>query len=130
MPIILPNGSVYTPQAEIEKANPKLSKELEEQAREQLKKKEPLLYKTYKDVYCLECHRPREVPGSRYCNFHIQVIAKVREAERKAFKTLDKNYAYTEPGWNEGLNAYIKDKWHWKKLSEKLALEEGLISAG
>ena len=130
MPMLLPDGRVYTPSSEIAKTDPRLHKELEEKSREQLLKQEPDLYKLYKDTNCLECTRPRQVKSSRYCNFHIKVIEKTVQAERRAFKTLSQGYAYTEPGWNEGLNAYVKDKYHWKKLVEKFGYSEGLQSIG
>lgn len=115
-----------TTDSEVASVDPKRHKELLEYSQEVLSKREPALYQRYKEVYCLECSSPREIPFSRYCTKHYNLYNKIQKDDMHTGKTKHKNYAYSEPGFNEGMNAYVHDREHFKKLARRFQLKENL----
>lgn len=115
-----------TTDTEIASGDPQRHQELMEYSQEVLAKREPELYKNYKEVYCLECSSPREIPISRYCTKHYNLYTKKQLEDRRTGKVSHRNYGYSMEGWNEGMNAYVHDKWHFAKLQQRFKTTENL----
>jgi hypothetical protein len=120
----------YITDKEIAERDPKRHKELLEYSRDVLSKKEPELYKKYKDIYCLVCHIPREIPFSRYCKKHYKLYNEKQRSDIRSGRSRRPNYAYSEPGFNEGMNAWVEDKYHYRELLDRFHREESLQSIG
>lgn len=120
----------FISEKEIAETDPKRHKELLEYSRDVLSKKEPALYQRYKEVYCLICDSPREIPFSRYCRKHYNLYNKKQKEDMSSGRWRRPNYAYSEPGWNEGMNCWVDDKYHYQELAKRFSRNENLQNVG
>lgn len=114
---------------QVAKSDPVRHAQLLEYSQELLRR-EPTLYRRYGSKYCLECHRPREIPHSRYCNNHYRVYSRKYQEDIRSGRNRKLNYAYTDPGFNEGMNAYVHDKGHYQSLADYFSKTEHLENVG
>lgn len=82
----------------------------------------------YLNSDCIECHKPRFRLDSRYCRRCHAYFAQKEAADIASGKNLQPNYGYSESGFNVGLNAWVWDREHYRKL-ERLARLEGVFNS-